>query len=71
MWWRIGIAAASAVVIAAIVVGKGMWLVISLPAIAATGTNIWSARSSVHHQCADLTPPQPEPVNTSKGTQKS
>jgi hypothetical protein len=40
MWWRIGIAAACAVVIAAIVVGKGMWLVISLPAIAATGTNI-------------------------------
>jgi hypothetical protein len=50
-WWRIGIAAASVVVIAVIVVGKGMWLIISLPAIAATGTNLWSARDSVR-QCA-------------------
>jgi hypothetical protein len=46
-WWRIGGVAVCLVVIAVIVAGKGMLLLIGLPAIAATATNLWNARRSV------------------------
>ena len=46
-WWRIGVVAVCLAVIAVIVAGKGMLLLIGLPAIAATATNLWSARRSV------------------------
>jgi len=46
MWWRVGIVVLCVFAIAAVVAGKGMWLLISFPAIAATGTNLWIARGS-------------------------
>jgi hypothetical protein len=47
MWrWRIGLLVACVVAFATIVAGKGMLVLIGLPALAAAGTNLWSARGS-------------------------
>jgi hypothetical protein len=49
--------------VAAIVAGAGMLLLISLPAIAATGTNLWNARAWAGPPSQSIARAAPLPCN--------